>query len=282
MPGRLRRLCLGAAGALCALAAQAYDYERDFDATEPDTWPVVAVIIDDLGDRPVEGRRAVALPGPVACSVLPHTPYARELARTAHLRGKEVLLHQPLEADSRNQFLGPGAITGEFDRERFSATLRDNLAVIPHVSGLNNHMGSRLTRGREAMRWLMSDLKKTPLFFVDSRTTEASVAYDLAREMAVPAARRDVFLDHDPDPEHVAVQWEKLKREARRHGYAVAIGHPHPVTLQVLEAALPRLAATGYRLVTIRELIDVQSRRARAPHSVARHGGARALPLRDH
>lgn len=273
----LRRLCAGTALALCGAFAQAYDYEAQFDATDPTTWPVLAIIIDDLGDRAVEGRRTVALPGPVACSLLPHTPYARELAATAHQSGKEVMLHQPLEADAQNELLGPGAITAGQSGAQITSQLQANLATLPHVSGVNNHMGSRLTRVRQPMHSLLSEIKRTPsLFFVDSVTTQDSIAYAIARELNVPTARRDVFLDSDQDPERIAVQIEKLKKHARERGYAVGIGHPYAVTLDALEAVLPRLAQTGYRLVTVRELIDVQSHRRRTAPRVVRAGGVEA------
>ena len=241
-------------------AAAAYDYEEHFDHREPDTWPVIAIIIDDIGDRYLEGQRAVALPGPVAYAVLPHTPHGPRLARDANARGKEVMLHQPLQASSNNHLLGTGAITLEHTAEEVLATLQGNLETIPHVVGINNHMGSLLTRHPGHMNWLMQAVKQNgSLFFVDSMTTGGSVALVAAVEHGIPSVRRDVFLDSKQDYEAIAVQFERLKQHARKHRFAVGIGHPFPETLDVLEKELPRLAALGYRLVGIQRMIELQS-----------------------
>ncbi|MFK8014529.1 MAG: divergent polysaccharide deacetylase family protein [Gammaproteobacteria bacterium] len=260
-------------------AALAYDYDSDFDPADQDTWPVIAIIIDDLGDRAVEGRHALALPGPVACSILPHTPYAREFSVTAHARGKEVLLHQPLEADTRNHLLGPGAMRLGITRAQMRATLRDNLATLRYVSGVNNHMGSFFTRHAQQMGWLMRELQATgDLYFVDSVTTGGTRGQQQAELAGIANARRDVFLDHVQEAKHVASQFELLKRSARRQGYALGIGHPFTVTLDMLDAALPRLAATGYRLVSVRELISVRAIRQKAQTVTA----GSAEPVRKH
>lgn len=247
-------------------AAHAYDYERDFDAADPSTWPVIALIIDDLGDGAQLGRRALALPGPVACSILPHTPYGYEFAVTAHARGKEVLLHQPLEAQANNSLLGPGAIMLDQSHEQLRTTLLGNLDSLAHVSGVNNHMGSLLTQHAEPMSWMMAQIKQTrgpagELFFVDSYTSVDTRALERARAAHIPAARRDVFLDNVQDKEQVAAQFEALKNAARRRGYALGIGHPYEVTLSLLDEVLPGLADKGYRLVSVRDLIRVRDRR---------------------
>ncbi len=245
---------------LSALSAKAYDYERHFDAREPDTWPVIAIIIDDLGNQYTQGKRAIALPGPVAYAVLPHTPYGSTLAGYANARGKEVMLHQPLQASTNNHLLGVGAITLEHSAEDLRTTLRGNLANLPHVVGVNNHMGSLLTTHPEYMRWFMQTLKQDgSLFFVDSATSSQSVALGMAAEHGVPSIRRDVFLDSKQDHEAIAVQFDRLKQHARKHRFAVGIGHPFPETLGVLEKELPRLSGLGYHLVSIQDMIDMQS-----------------------
>lgn len=220
--------------------------------------PVIALIIDDVGDRPVEGLRTVRLPGPVACAFLPHTPHARELAERAHAAGKEVMLHLPMQATRGNR-LGPGGVTIDMSRALFLRTLRDDLASLPYVAGVNNHMGSLLTRHPGHMSWLMEELRyRGELFFIDSRTSARSVAQQLAREWEVPTSGRDVFLDHHRSRPAIRAAFEQLLRVARVQGSAVGIGHPYPETLDVLEEALPRLQAEGVRLVPVRELIELR------------------------
>ncbi|MEM7083121.1 MAG: divergent polysaccharide deacetylase family protein [Pseudomonadota bacterium] len=255
---------------LCSLTLDvaAYDYERQFDAAQPNTWPVIAIIIDDLGNGREEGNRAIELPGPVAYAILPHTPFGPSFARKANDLGKEVLLHQPLQATHRNHLLGDGAITIDHTQEDVLRTLRGNLDTVPFAVGVNNHMGSLLTQRTGHMRWLMQAISQSPLYFVDSVTSGRSVAQSVAAEVGVPTARRDVFLDSDPSYEAVAQQFERLKQHARRHGFALGIGHPFPHTLSVLERELPRLAGLGYRFVSVQRMIELQGHPLSEPLSI--------------
>lgn len=222
--------------------------------------PVIAIIIDDLGNRPGADNRVVALPGPVACAILPRTPAARRLARRANDAGKEVLLHQPLQSARSNGGLGPGAITLFSTNDELAQTLLSNIRSLPNIAGVNTHMGSLMTRQFGHMNWFMQTLKSRPeLFFIDSYTTAASVALSTAREHGVPSARRDVFLDGTLSEAAIAEQFERLKRLARTRGAALAIGHPHSQTLAFLERELPLLAAEGFELVGVAEYIRRKS-----------------------
>lgn len=221
-----------------------------------ETRPRIALIIDDLGYELTAGRRVVSLPGPVACAVLPATPRGRFLAELAAAAGKEVLLHLPLQAEDRDVDVDPGALLLDMSRDQFAIAFENNLASVPHVSGVNNHRGSLLTRHPGHMRWLMEELQaREHLFFVDSFTTHRSVAMQLAAEAGVPAAKRDVFLDAVRSPQAVAAEFERLKSLARRHGAALGIGHPYRETLDFLEAALPKLEAEGFELISLAEYL---------------------------
>jgi polysaccharide deacetylase 2 family uncharacterized protein YibQ len=217
--------------------------------------PRVAIIIDDLGYQLEAGQRAIALPGPIAFAVLPGTPRAASLARRAHERGKEVLLHLPLQANSDDKDDEPVGIDLDMSREAVGATFEVALNSVPHVVGVNSHRGSLLTRHPGHMQWLMEEISaRDDLFFVDSYTTAASVALQIANEAGVSAVRRDVFLDPDKSPETVARQFERMKRLARKRGFVVAIGHPYEATLELLEQELPKLSDQGIELVPISEL----------------------------
>lgn len=219
--------------------------------------PRIAIIIDDLGYHLAAGNRTIALPGPVACAILPGTPRADVLAKSAHEQGKEVLVHLPMQAVKHEGPHDPWAMTLDMGRETFSATFSDAMESVPYAVGVNSHRGSLLTRHPGHMQWLMEDiLRNDGLFFVDSYTTHESVALQLATENRVPALKRDVFLDSNPAPEAVAREFERLKSLARERGLAVAIGHPYPATLDFLEREIPRLVEEGIELVPIRELID--------------------------
>jgi polysaccharide deacetylase 2 family uncharacterized protein YibQ len=222
--------------------------------------PAIALIIDDMGNRREAGRRVVSLPGPVACAFLPYGQYTDLLARQAHARNKEVLLHLPMQAvEPAPDMLGQGVLTLDMTEQQFLATLDFDIAAVPHLSGLNNHMGSLLTRHPGTMAWLMEAIaQRGNLFFVDSRTTSATVAEQLAVEHGIPNTSRNVFLDNEPNPAAVRAQFRKLVAMARLNGTALGIGHPYPGTLAVLADELRRLDQSGVQLISVSRLIERQ------------------------
>ena len=216
---------------------------------------VISIIIDDLGYQWHSGRRALDISEQLTFAILPHTPYSVRLATRAHENGQEVMLHLPM-ASVHHRRPGPGAVNVNMSREAFLAQVNGDLAAVPYISGVNNHMGSQVTPSTRHMDWLMQDLEsRGGLFFVDSMTTASSVAMFVARENGLPTIKRDVFLDNDRDPQAIHRQFQRLLSLSRQRGWAVAIGHPYPETLSLLEAELPKLAGTGVRLVPVSKLI---------------------------
>ncbi|MGM0593018.1 MAG: divergent polysaccharide deacetylase family protein [Pseudomonadota bacterium] len=234
--------------------------------TAPVAWgdsalPPVSIIIDDLGDRLAAGSQAIDLPGEVTYAILPRTPYSRRLARLAHGAGKEVMLHQPMQAVNGKP-MGPGGMHMDMGRRAVLATLQANLASVPHARGVNNHMGSLLTQHPGHMEWLMQALRgHGDLYFIDSTTTNRTVARQLAREHQLPSMRRHVFLDHHRDEQRITAQFIRLVQIARSGGHALAIGHPYPETLNVLQRLLPHIEAFGIRLVPVSELLKHKYKR---------------------
>lgn len=201
----------------------------------------ISIILDDMGGRLAEGRRVLQLPAPIACAFLPLAPYTQQLAQEAHLKNKEVLLHLPMQAMQLRR-LDRGGVTLDMHEAEFLRVLREDIKRIPHIVGINNHMGSLLTQHPGHMQWLMDEMgRQKGLFFIDSRTTHASVAYRLAQENNIPSAQRDVFLDSEQDVVKIERQFDALIRQAKKTGYAIAIGHPYPETLSVLEKRLTQL-----------------------------------------
>ena len=219
--------------------------------------PRIAIIIDDLGYHQANGKRALALPGPVAFSFLPGAPRARALAEQAHALGKEVLLHLPLQALASDGPREPVEIDYDMSRARVAAVFDEALLSVPHVIGVNSHRGSLLTRHPGHMQWLLEEIQKREnLFFLDSYTHHESVALQIAEEVGVNATRRDVFLDPDREPATVAREFKRMKQLARERGRVVAIGHPYPATLDLLERELPRLLEEGFELVSVSEMLQ--------------------------
>lgn len=222
--------------------------------------PVISIIIDDIGWRKQDDLRALALPGSLSYAILPQTPNARLMARTAAENNKEVILHVPMEAQSDNHLLGPGALRKKMTRREFLETLDLNFQSVPNAIGLNNHMGSELTRHELSMHRLMDALKtRGNVFFIDSGTTGSPLPTETAKLYGITSTRRDVFLDHEQSEHFVKKQFQKLIRLAKKQGSALGIGHPHPVTVETLQTILPNLADYGVRLVSISEFMQIRS-----------------------
>ncbi len=217
----------------------------------------IAIIIDDLGYQFEAGMRALNLPGPVSYAVLPATPSGAALARTAYMKGKEVLLHLPLESVNWENLEEPGAITLDMNRDAFHEAFGAALESVPYAIGVSNHRGSLLTRHPGHMTWLMEEIAaRDGMFFVDSFTTHQSVALQIASETGVAATRRHVFLDNDRSPGALRKEFDRLTALARRNGVAVAIGHPYPETLEFLERELLELDSSTIKLIPVSQALN--------------------------
>lgn len=221
----------------------------------PPAGPRLAIILDDLGQDFGAAESIFALPYPITISVLPNNPHSVDIAEEAHRRGVEVMLHLPMESVSQRRAesreLRPG-----MSQHQVSALVDGFIAAVPGVAGVNNHQGSESTANRALMSELMPILRGHKLFYIDSRTTAASVAFDAARHAGVPASYRNVpFLDDVEEVSAVARQLRVALREAREKSDAIAIGHPHPATLKALREVLPDAKAQGVRLVYASELV---------------------------
>jgi polysaccharide deacetylase 2 family uncharacterized protein YibQ len=216
----------------------------------------LAIILDDLGYDRAAADALLALPFPLTVSVLPHLPLSTEVAEEAFRRGDQVLLHLPMEplvdgAKPEEQELRVGMNAAQVED-----ALAGMLETVPHVVGVNNHQGSRATADPALMQELMPALRQRGLFFIDSRTTAATVAYVAAEQSQVRAASRKVFLDDTPTREAILAQLELAARDAVRDGTAIAIGHPHPATIVALTEGVPRLEARGIRLVFASDVVQ--------------------------
>ncbi|WP_288502654.1 divergent polysaccharide deacetylase family protein [uncultured Pseudomonas sp.] len=221
----------------------------------------MSIIIDDLGQSPERDSRTLALPGPVTMAIMPDTPHATDFARQAHKAGKTVILHMPMDPATGPYAWHPGVPLAELARRLDAA-----LAKVPYAAGVNNHMGSRMTAPRDAMTWLMGELQRRDLFFVDSRTSAATVAAAQAQAQGTANVSRDVFLDDERTPEAITRQLHQGIALARKQGSAVLIGHPYPQTLEVLERELPTLARQGVKLINLQQMIAERSNLAMPAH----------------
>lgn len=219
-----------------------------------DERPTVIIIIDDMGNNLTLGRQAVALPGPINLAFLPYSPNSVILAEQANYLGNEVLLHAPM-SNILGKPLGPGALEQGMSQQQFLYTLGRDINSIPHVKGLNNHMGSLLTQMQEPMGWLMQSLKQRELYFIDSRTSAKTIALTEATKQQIPNLSRDIFLDNVRTNDAISKQFEKLLSIAQVKGIAVGIGHPYPETIAFLKHSLPSLTIRGYQLSRVSNVL---------------------------
>ncbi len=221
----------------------------------------LSLIIDDLGQNPARDSRTLALPGPVTLAIMPDTPHATEFARQAHTAGKTVMLHMPMDPATGPYAWHPGLPLPELESRLNAALLK-----VPYAAGINNHMGSRMTSEPVAMAWLMEELQRRHMFFVDSRTSAKTVAAAAAQRIGLASVSRDVFLDDERTAEAITRQLQIAIKLAHKQGSVVIIGHPYPVTLDVLERELPKLKAQGIEWIELRHMISERGNRAMAGH----------------
>lgn len=210
---------------------------------KPEVTSGVALIIDDMGYDLHALKRLLALDIPLAVSVLPNAPHAVEVAKMTHKAGQLVMLHLPMEPMGeyyRNRMDASFLKVG-MGEQAVRAIILQDLAKIPYVQGINNHMGSRLTSMIEPMTWVMQVCREKSLFFVDSKTSSKSLAATVAKQYGLAWGTRDIFLDDSVKPEAMKKSWKKLALCVRRKKRCIVIAHPHKQTLALLESKLPIL-----------------------------------------
>jgi polysaccharide deacetylase 2 family uncharacterized protein YibQ len=224
-------------------------------ATIDNQAPRLAIILDDLGSDNTAAKAVFAMPYPLTISVLPNQTHSAEIAQQAQRRGDQVMLHLPMQSVAKEH---PEAqeLHGGMSRAAVSRLVSQFLNEVPGVIGVNNHQGSASTADKKLMAELMPVLKEHKLFYVDSRTSAATVAYDTAQRYGVRAAFRNVpFLDDVEDVASVRRQIEIAIAGAAKKKDVIAIGHAHPSTLEALKETLPQAKTHGVKLVFASELV---------------------------
>ncbi len=196
--------------------------------------PRIAILVDDMGYTKKIGEQLLALDLPLSFSFLPGTPHLRELSRAAEKKGRQVLLHQPMEPKDAKYDTGPGLVRRSMADQEIRAVLTANLALLPMAAGVNNHMGSAFGEDPQKMTALLEELGSRGLFFLDSLTSSGSVGYDTARRLGVKTARRTLFLDNTKSKDAVLRELRRLVAIAEKTGTAVGLCHPHAATLDAL------------------------------------------------
>ena len=227
-----------------------------------DSRPVLSLVVDDLGYSFENGKAAIDLDGDHTYAILPGATYSQRLAQHAHELNKEVILHLPMQSINSTAAHEPNALNEAMDEDELTGNVHSLLELIPFIRGVNNHMGSHLTEFDFFMRPVMDSIRSynPSLYFLDSRTSPRSVAYSQARDAGLSSISRDIFLDNEPNPEAIRLQYNIWLTRARELGSAIAIGHPYANTLAVLQQNLPE-AQQDFVFMRISKLIGEREQR---------------------
>jgi polysaccharide deacetylase 2 family uncharacterized protein YibQ len=209
--------------------------------------PKIAIIIDDLGSSKNAAISVFNINVSLTLSILPHEIYTVWIADEGHRRGYDVIGHIPMEAKEPHA-LGKGGLYTWMTDSEIRETLEGDLASIPYIKGISNHMGSAFTEDERVMHILLSVLKERGLFFLDSLTTPNSVGIKFARKQGIKALTRDIFLDNEDNPEYIEKQWERATKIAKKKGYAIILAHPRKNTVEFLKKALSKGEITAVPL----------------------------------
>jgi len=224
-------------------------------APDPQGRPMIAIVIDDVGLDRANSARAIALPGPLTISFMTYAEHLDQQSALAREHGHELMLHVPMEPMDASLDAGPDVLRTDLGPDELKRRLDWDLSRLSGIVGINNHMGSKFSRSTEGMSMVMQALRDRGLLFLDSRTIADSVGSKEAVTYGVPHADRDVFLDDDQSPAKIYQMLAELERIARKRGYAVGIGHPHPATIDALQRWLPMVRQEGFVLVPISAIV---------------------------
>lgn len=219
--------------------------------------PKVAIVIDDIGGEDKISQELLRWDLPITFAILPFTPFSKMLAGEAHRQGKEVILHLPMEPRGYPQIRpGEGVLLKEMDEARLLRQLSKDIEAVPYITGVSNHMGSRLMEDSEKMKIIFSELKRRGLFFLDSRTTPQTIGLQVAQSVGLKAMERSVFIDHSSTEEDIKRQLEQLIELSLSKGKAIGIGHPHPSTLKYIKEMIPKMKEKGIEVVPLSEVME--------------------------
>ncbi len=202
----------------------------------------LALVIDDMGYHLREDEIILSMPKAISVAIIPSAPYAKHIHQQATAQGRDILIHMPMQPMNNMKIEEGGLLLG-MSQEEVARRVQMAKQILPNAIGMNNHMGSAATADSTLMHFLMAELYKHHLFFLDSRTIGRSVAGKIAKQQGVNSLDRHIFLDDSDAYNDVQHQYQQAIQYARKHGIAIAIGHPRKNTIAVLQAELKNLPA---------------------------------------
>ncbi|MBW2599104.1 MAG: divergent polysaccharide deacetylase family protein [Deltaproteobacteria bacterium] len=225
--------------------------------TVPETENRIAVVIDDMGYDLLVLDKILQIDAPITVSILPHLSYSILVAERANKAGREVILHLPMEPYGYpGKCPGSGALLLQMDRDEIVNQLEEDIKDVPHLSGVNNHMGSKFMEDGEKVEIVLDQLKKRGLFFLDSLTTKSSKGIQVAKKIGLRHVGRDIFLDNDCGLEETLDILNRIAKKQDSWRTIVIIGHPHESTIQAIRKALPIFRHRNIHIVPLSDLVQ--------------------------
>ena len=217
---------------------------------------VIGLIIDDFGYRNDHVSNGfLQLPGKLTYAIIPGHDYSQLFSKKAYDAGYEIIVHLPMENIGKTYGEEEYVLMSYFQDDEIKNRINKAFDLLPESIGLNNHQGSRGTADSRVMTLVAGVIKEKKKFFIDSRTTNNSLAETTMRKYGVPTNKRDVFLDNELDEEKIKIQLLELADVSEEKGIAIGIGHVKPQTLNVLAKEIPVLQEKGFRFEFVSNLV---------------------------
>jgi uncharacterized protein len=215
----------------------------------------VAIIVDDIGYNLSAVKELLKINADLTFAILPLQAHTREAAEMLHKAKRETLLHLPMEPVSYpREKPGEGALFTDMNDEELVLQLKKDIADVPYISGVNNHMGSKFMTDEKKLILIFNELKKKKLFLVDSRTSSDSKAPAAAKKTGVQIADRKIFIDNNRDYNEI---YNNLINIAKDDDISprIIIGHPYPETIRAIKEAAKVLHEKGVSIVPASRII---------------------------
>ena len=217
---------------------------------------VIGLIIDDFGYRNDHVSNGfLQLPGKLTYAIIPGHDYSQLFSKKAYDAGYEIIVHLPMENIGKTYGEEEYVLMSYFQDDEIKNRINKAFDLLPESIGLNNHQGSRGTADSRVMTLVAGVIKEKKKFFIDSRTTNNSLAETTMRKYGVPTNKRDVFLDNELDEEKIKIQLLELADVSEEKGIAIGIRHVKPQTLNVLAKEIPVLQKKGFRFEFVSNLV---------------------------
>jgi len=217
----------------------------------------IAIVIDDWGYNRRNLNFLEEINVPLTISILPHLNYSKEIATVATDNNKEVIIHLPLEPHAdRKVGLEKNVILTDMTEEKIRDIFMKASQSVPYSKGVSNHMGSKATENRRVMSILFELFKQNSLYFLDSLVTADTICAELAKEINVKFAKRDIFLDNESDEAYIKNQLSLLVDKAKQKGEAIGVGHDRILTLKIIKDSIADIEEEGIEFVFLSELVN--------------------------